>query len=112
MFSKKLPKDKIFKTNFWCSFFTGKQRIMCSIIYLGQDIYMMADKWYDGIVELPYGDKFLPYGNTFEKDEKIMINKDYQLYCGGTLVGYCNLKSIIEIKYNKFDIKKDEQGNY
>ncbi len=108
----KTPEKKEYNTNFWCSFFTGKQRIMCSVIYLGDDLFMLPDVWYNGIIELPYGDRFPPYGDAFQKDEEIVLNKEYQLHCGGSLVGYCVLNTVMDVRYNNFDIRKDEEGNY
>jgi len=109
-----VPKIKGYNENFWCSFNTKKQLIMCSIIYLGKDENMQQYKWYDGIVELPYGEKFPPYciESNPELSEPIVLLERYDLNAGGEIVGMCELLDIIEIVRDDFNIRKDENGNY
>jgi len=83
---------------------------MCSIIYLGEDEIMKQSTWYEGIVELPYGEKFPPYGQKFE--ERINLNQIYHLNNADDIVGDCELYEVTEIINNDFDIRKDDQGNY
>ncbi|MGI6162260.1 MAG: hypothetical protein ACOYJD_09640, partial [Christensenellales bacterium] len=52
----RVPTKKRYNEHFWCSFNTGKQLIMCSVKYLGKDEYMKTHVWYDGIIQLPYGE--------------------------------------------------------
>ena len=108
------PKNKEYGKNFWCSFNTKKQLIMCSVIYMGKDKYMKQSEWYKGIIELPYGEKFPPYCQEITKglEEEIFLNQYYDLNVGGTIVGKCKLEMIKEIIYDDFDIRKDENGNY
>lgn len=108
------PKNKEYGKNFWCSFNTNRQLIMCSIIYKGKDKYMKQGEWYDGIIELPYADKFRPYCKKVTKglEEEISLGIIYYLNTGGIKVGKCILERVQEIIYDDFDIKKDENGNY
>lgn len=109
-----IPRVKGYKGNFWCSFNTKMQLIMCSIIYMGKDKNMQQNKWYDGIVELPYGEKFLPYCNKSicEFSEPINLYEQYYLNVGSEIVGQCELLEIIEIINDDFAISKDKNSNY
>ena len=106
----RIPREKRHNENFWCSFNTQKQLIMCSIIYLGEDEIMQQHKWYEGIIELPYGEKFPPYGQEFE--ECINLAENYYINCADNIVGECKLEEVIEVISDKFDIRKDDRGNY
>lgn len=102
----KIPREKHYNENFWCSFNTKRQLIMCSIIYLGEDESMRQKKCYDGIVELPYGEKFPPYCINFDPElsEQIDLDEYYYLNVGGEMIGVCKLLEVIEIVRDKFDI--------
>ncbi len=107
-----VPKVKPFGDNFWCSFNTKKQLIMCNVVYLGEDSNMQQHKWYSGIIELPYGEKFSPYcqGENWGFTESINIAEKYCLNAGGETIGECELLDIIEIKANDFDVKHHPDG--
>jgi hypothetical protein len=105
-----IPKKKRHGENFWCSFNTSKQLIMCNVIYLGDDEFMLQHKIYSGIVELPYGEKFHPWDDEFP--ETIDIGNHYFLNCAADIVGECELIENLEIINDDFAITKDVDGNY
>lgn len=104
----RVPREKKYNENYWCSFNTEKQLIMCNVIYLGKDDYMQMHVWYDGIIELPYGEDFPPYGS--KHIESIELMKLYHLNYADEIVGSCILHKIIEIIRGDFSIKKNPDG--
>ena len=107
-----VPKIKHYNENFWCSFNTRKQLIMCSVIYLGEDENMLQHKWYDGVIELPYGEQFPPYckKNDPELKESINLNELYHLNCADEIVGDCELLEVSEIVWDNYDIRHHPDG--
>lgn len=85
---------------------------MCSVIYLGEDENMQQHKWYDGIIELPYGEKFPPHCVKFDSElsEPINLHEDYHLNSGPEIVGDCKLLEVIEIVRDQFDVKHHADG--
>lgn len=108
----KLPQKKKRNEWFWCSFNTTKQLIACNIIYLGDDEYMQQSKWYDGIIELLYGEMFPPYTDEIIKElsEPIKLNTKYSLNGGSDIIGECELLEVIQIIKNNKDIASNEDG--
>ena len=98
-----VPKVIQHNENFWCSFNTKKQLIMCNVIYLGEDETMKQYTWYDGIIHLPDGEKFPPYcvEHNQELCEPIHLHEVYSLNVGSETVGLCELLKVFEIKENE-----------
>lgn len=107
-----IPKTKHYNENFWCSFNTKRQLIMCNVIYLGEDETMLSHKWYNGIIELPYGEKFSPFSERLNQDfsELINMNEPYNLNVGGEIVGDCELLEVMEIIKDDFAVKHHKDG--
>lgn len=103
-----LPRKVMRGENFWCSFNTKKQLIMCSIVYMGEDESMLKGKDYDCIIELPYGEVFPPLGNEYK--EPIELNAVYLLQCADRVIGSCVLLSKKEVVYGSYDIRKGPEG--
>lgn len=97
---------------FSSSFDTTKQSIASTVIYLGEDELMQENKWYDGIIELLYGEKFPPYAIELirELSEPINLNQNYSLNCGQFKSGECELLESIEIIRDNSKIKSDDNG--
>jgi hypothetical protein len=107
-----VPKPRKYGQGSWCSFDTTKQLIACNIIYLGEDEYMEQHKWYDGIIELLYGEMFPPYTENIIKElsESIGLDKKYLLHAGQYIIGECELLEVIQIIKDNRDIATDEKG--
>ena len=73
---------------------TGYRMIDCEICYLGADLVMQPDKWYDGLVYLPYGEAFRPFGEKFQES---ILPGEYELFYASECVGKCQTISL-----NKF----------
>lgn len=112
-----MPRGIRYNDQFWCSFNTGNKGtdlIMCSIIYLDNDEVMQQSKWYDGVVELPYGDKYPPHCKEFNKDykEAIDLGLTYHLNYADDIIGSCRFTEVLDLIHNDFDIKRDKNGSY
>ena len=65
---------------FWCSLNTKMNLIMCRVAYFGDDLMMLQNRWYKGVIELPYGEKFMPVSKTSDEfQEPILLNTIYEL---------------------------------
>ena len=108
-----IPKGIRFGNNFWCSFNTKRHLIMCNIIYLGTDKIMQNAKWYEGRIELPYGEIFPPYCLKIRHGykEPILLHKNYDLQCGSEKIGECNFLKIKKIIYDDFSITHHKDGS-
>lgn len=109
----KVPTIKRYNDNFWCSLNIKNELIMCNVIYLGNDENMLQNKWYDGIVELPYGEEFTPYclGTKSKYNSSLCINMNYNLQVGGEKVGDVILIKVKEIVRGSFNIKHHPDGS-
>jgi len=107
-----VPKPRKYGVGSWCSLNTTKQLIACNIIYLGDDEYMQQCKWYDGIIELLYGEMFPPYADEITKElsEPIELNTIYFLHVGQYIIGECELLEVIQIIKNNKDIASNEDS--
>jgi hypothetical protein len=107
-----IPKNKKRGENFWCSFNTGQQLIMCNVVYMGTDDMMQENVLYPCIIELPYGEKFPPYCIQINPElcEPINLDENYNLNVGGETIGASRLLDVIEIVRDDFDIKHHADG--
>lgn len=80
----KVPRAITHGTQIRVSLHTPLRPMDCGITYLGTDETLKPDKWYNGVVYLIYGEAFPPFGNKFEET---ILPGEFELYCGGDLVG-------------------------
>jgi hypothetical protein len=104
------PKEVQAGMKFWCHLCVDDEMVidLCRLTYLGDDHFMQQSTWYEGMVELPYGEKFPPIGNEYESP--LLLDKEYLFQYGNDIVGKCVLNSIIEVIKDDFDIRPDENG--